>query len=181
MKRLWRSGPGSDVGAPPDAAGSPASLPRDSAWGKHLRVGVVRCRPPRRILLAAPFLAVLSWAMVSYTVWMVQPTSLTWGVRSVEWVRQDVPFGNWLVDEAERVYYTLNAPKKGGPELKSMPPFGLSQPPTSRGPAPEHASAWPPPITPLVPRPLRGEGVWKPTGPPIDGGPPVLVTAFRPE
>ena len=29
--------------------------------------------------------------------------------------------------------------------------------------------------------PLHGEGVWKPTGPAINGKPPVLVTTFRTE
>ncbi|MBV9096264.1 MAG: phosphodiester glycosidase family protein [Streptosporangiaceae bacterium] len=121
----------------------------------------------------------LSWAIVSYTVWMLQPTSLVWSVRSVEWVRQDVPFGNWLVDEVEHVYYTMNAPKKNGPQLKSLPRVGLNKP--RAGKAHAHAAAWPPPIKPVFPHPLPGEGVWKPTGPPVDGGPPVLVTTFRPE
>ncbi|HYA44569.1 MAG TPA: phosphodiester glycosidase family protein [Acidimicrobiales bacterium] len=129
---------------------------------------------------------------------MLQPTSMSWGARSVEWVRHKVPFGNWLADEGEHVYYTLNAPKKGGPQLKSLPPVGLSQPPvgstqppvglsqppTSRvrtANAPTHAAAWPPRIKPVFPHPLPGEGVWKPTGPPLGGGPPVLVTTFRPE
>src|SRR6266581_4323720 len=182
MKRLWRSGSGSGVSAPPDAADSPASPVRGSAGGELLGGPAVRRRRRRRrILIAAPFLVVLLWAIASYTVWMLQPTSLSWGVRSVEWVRQEVPFGNWLVDEVERIYYTLTAPKKGGPPLKSLPTVGLSQPPTSGTPAPAHAAAWPPPIEPVFAHPLPGEGVWKPTGPPVDGGPPVLVTTFRPE
>jgi hypothetical protein len=39
----------------------------------------------------------------------------------------------------------------------------------------------PPAIKPIFPHSLPGEGVWKPTGPPVDGGPPVLVTTYRPE
>jgi hypothetical protein len=39
----------------------------------------------------------------------------------------------------------------------------------------------PPPVTSIFPHPLPGEGVWKPTGTPVDGGPPVLVTVFRTE
>ncbi|MBV9196035.1 MAG: phosphodiester glycosidase family protein [Solirubrobacterales bacterium] len=39
----------------------------------------------------------------------------------------------------------------------------------------------PPPIRPVFPDPLPGEGVWKPTGPPVNGGPPVLVSTFRSE
>lgn len=42
--------------------------------------------------------------------------------------------------------------------------------------------AWRPPrVKPIFPHPLPGEGVWRPTGPPVDGGPPVLVTVFRTE
>jgi hypothetical protein len=66
--------------------------------------------------------------LVSYTSWMLEPTSMTFSERSTEWVRADVPFGNWLVDEIEHIYYTANAPKKGGPQLKSLPAVGLRQP-----------------------------------------------------
>jgi hypothetical protein len=134
-------------------------------------------------LIAAPFLILLSWAIISYAVWMLRPTSLVWQVNSVEWVRHDLPFGNWLVDNVEHVYYTENAPKPGGPQLRSLPTVGLNAPPISH-PVPTvnpRAAAWPPPITPVFPHPLRGEGVWKPTGPPVDGGQPVLVTTYRPE
>jgi hypothetical protein len=169
-------------------------------------------------------------AVISYTVWMLQPTSTAFGARSVEWVRADVPFGNVLVDKIEQLYYSANAPKKGGPQLKSLPAVGLTQSSTSRAPAttartetapgssgtahqapavtsaakaasrpttsrqpivlpgapPAHtpspkATAWPPPIKPVFPHPLPGEGAWKPTGPPVKGGPPVLVTTFRSE
>ncbi|MGD0980689.1 MAG: hypothetical protein ABR946_04325 [Solirubrobacteraceae bacterium] len=70
--------------------------------------------------------------LVSYTSYMLEPTSMTFSERSTEWVRNDVPFGNWLVDEIEHVYYTVNAPKKGGPQLKSLPAVGLPQPTTSQ-------------------------------------------------
>jgi hypothetical protein len=39
----------------------------------------------------------------------------------------------------------------------------------------------PPNIKPVFTYHVPGEGVWKPTGPPLDGGPPVLATTFRPE
>ncbi len=39
--------------------------------------------------------------------------------------------------------------------------------------------SWPPNIRPVFAHPLQGEGVWKPSGPSIQGGPPVLVTVFR--
>src|SRR5262245_37487923 len=175
MTRLWRFGSGCGVRAAPDAAASPACPVGGSARDEQLGGPAVRRRRRRRrIVIATPFLVVLLWASVSYAVWMLQPTSLGWGVRSVEWVRQDVPFGNWLVDEVERVYYTGTGPKKGGPPLNRWPPVGLSQPPASSTGAPAPAAGWPPPIQPVFPHPLSGEGIWRPTGPPVDGGPPVL-------
>jgi hypothetical protein len=132
----------------------------------------------------AVVLVLLLPAIYSYTSWMLQPTSLSWNVRSVEWVRHKVPFGNWLVDEIEHVYYSLNGPKKGGPQLRRLPAVGLSQPRTSRVravKAPTPAAAWPPRIRSVFARRLPGEGIWKPTGPRVDGGPAVLVTTFRPE
>lgn len=181
-KGLRRSGSGSGVSARPDAADSPpdsASLVPDAARTEQPGGPAVRrWWRRRRIVIAAPFLVLLAWAIVSYTVWMLQPTSLNWNIRSVEWVRQEVPFGNWLVDEGEHVYYSQHAPRKGGPPLKSLPTVGLVprlSPPKSQ------AAVWPPPIKPVFPHPLPGEGVWKPAGPPVDGGPPVLVTTFRTE
>jgi hypothetical protein len=118
---------------------------------------------------------------------MLQPTSLSFRVRSVEWVRT-LPGGNWLVDEIEHVYYSAKAPKKGGPQLKTLPAVGLGQPQTraARPTRPtakraKHAGGWPPRIKPVFAQPLPGEGIWKPTGPPVGGGPPVLVTTFRTE
>ncbi|MBV9796056.1 MAG: phosphodiester glycosidase family protein [Actinobacteria bacterium] len=143
-----------------------------------------RRRRLRRLLIAAPFLGVLLWAVVSYSAYMLQPTSMTWGEHSAEWVRNDVPFGNNLVDQGEHVYYSMNAPKTGGPQLKVLPTVGQTTPaPTasSSSSASAPAVAGPPPITPVFPHPLPGEGDWRPTGATIDGAPPVLVTTFRPE
>ena len=74
-----------------------------------------------------PLVVVLFWATVSYSVWMLRPTSLSWSVNSVEWVRYNVPFGigNWVADHVEQVYYNSQAPKKGGPQLKSLPKVGV--------------------------------------------------------
>ena len=167
--RLRRSGSGSGVSAPPDAADSPpasASPVRGAAQAEQPGGPAVRRRRRRRrILIAAPFVGLLLWAVVSYTAWMVGPTSEPWSVRSVEWVRAEVPFGNWLADQGEHNYYSLHAPKKGGPQLKSLPTVGLNPPRTSPpGIAKAHAqaAAWPPPIKPVFPHPLPGEGVWKP-------------------
>jgi hypothetical protein len=151
-----------------------------------------RRRRRRLILIAVPLVGLLLWASVSYATWMLRPTSMSWRVDSVEWVRYNVPYGNWLADHVEQAYYSHNAPKKGGPALKSLPAVGLNSQPTvvrpprsnpsrSLAPSTTVAAPWPPPIAPVFANPLPGEGVWKPTGPPVNGGPPVLVTTFRPE
>ena len=166
---------------------SPASAPLaqvEVRRAQRRKAAARRRRRRRRWLIAAPFLGLLLWALVSYTIWMLEPTSTRWNARSVEWVRQEVPFGNWIVDNIEHVYYTLNAPKKGGPQLKALPAVGLAQLPTGRlraANAHPHASPWPPRIKPIFPHPLPGEGVWRPIRPSVNGGPPVLVTTFRTE
>ncbi len=150
-------------------AGLAASRERRSA------AAATRRRRRRRLLFATPVLGLLCWAIVSYAIWMLEPTSMRFGARSVEWVRAEVPFGNSLVDKIEHIYYTADAPKKGGPAPKSLPAVGLSLPRRRR------VAAWPRPINPVFAHRLPGEGIWKPSGPSIDGGPPVLVTTFRPE
>ena len=74
--------------------------------------------------MVAAVLVLLSPAIYSYTAWMLRPSSMPFFARSVEWVRADVPFGNQLVDEIEHIYYSWNAPQKGGPQLKSLPAAG---------------------------------------------------------
>jgi Phosphodiester glycosidase len=141
-------------------------------------------------------------AVYSFAATMLEPSSLPLGVRSVEWLRAH--HGNWLVDEAERFYYGWKAPKKGGPQLRSLPVVGLAatrssqsgRPPVAVPAAPRStrsaglssAKAYarpverlPPRVAPVFAHPLPGEGVWKATGPPVAGGPPVLVTTFRTE
>jgi hypothetical protein len=115
---------------------------------------------------------------------MVQPSSLPLGIRTVEWLRQN--HGNWIVDEAESIYYRWKAPKKGGPQLKALPVVGVA--PAGRAASVSHngreragATGWPPAIRPVFAHRLPGEGIWHAAGPPVQGGPPVLVTTFRTE
>jgi Phosphodiester glycosidase len=149
------------------AAGSPPEVRR-----RRRRLG---------LLIAAPFVVVLLWAAISYSHWMLEPTSMTFSERSAEWVRNDVPFGNNIVDEGEALFYT--APKTGGPQLKSLPTVGLKSGHSHKSDRKAHTTAAysPPPIKPVFPHPLPGEGVWHPTGPQVDGGAPVLVTTYRPD
>jgi hypothetical protein len=128
--------------------------------------------------VAVAVVVLLSPAIYSYTTTMIQPSSLPLGVRSVEWLRAH--HGNWLVDEIERIYYGWKAPKKGGPQLKTLPSVGV-QAAAARARRHAHAIIWPPRIRPVFAHRLPGEGIWGQTGPLLHGGPPVLVTTFRTE
>lgn len=133
----------------------------------------------RRLMIALAALVLLSPVLYSYTTTMRRPSSLPLGVRTVEWIRAHG--GNWVVDEIEHIWYSWHAPKKGGQQLKSLPIVGLA-PGVNHSPEPERpAAAWPPPIKPVFPHHLPGEGIWKRTGPLVDGAPPVLVTTLRTE
>ena len=144
-----------------------------------------RRRRRRRLGLLLIVVALLAPVVYSYTSTMLQPSSLPLGVRSVEWLRNH--HGNWLVDEVESIYYGWKAPKKGGPQLKTLPAVGLppdATVPTHVGQAARthvRVSTWPPRIKPVFAHPLPREGVWEQTGPLVDGRPPVLVTTFRTE
>jgi hypothetical protein len=133
----------------------------------------------RRIVVGAltpPMLALVYFG-ISYAGYMLKPTSETFAERSAEWVRDDVPFGNLIVDAAE--HYTASAPRKGGPGLARLPSVGLS-PARPLAKHTKHVIYTPPRIKPVFATPLPGEGVWHRTGPSVDGGPPVLVTSYRP-
>jgi Phosphodiester glycosidase len=149
------------------------------------RSGPATRRPPRRrrrritLYVALAFLIVMSPAAYSYTTTMMEPSSLPLWPRSVEWLRAH--HGNWLVDEVEHYYYSWKAPDPGGPQLKSLPTVGVATP-AAQPKAHHHAVSWtPPPIASPFAHPLRGEGIWRGTGPEVNGRPPVLVTTFRSE
>jgi phosphodiester glycosidase len=165
---------GARHGVAPSTGAVAAALRPDLAWlaarREQRRREALRRRRRRRLSVAAiVVLVLLSPALYSYTATMLQPSSLPLGVRSVEWLRAH--HGNWLVDEIEHIYYTWNAPKKGGPQLKILPAVGLAS----------RAAVWPRPIEPVFAHPLPGEGKWRRTGPLVHGRPPVLVTTFRTE
>jgi hypothetical protein len=145
-----------------------------------------RRRALRRVLLGLGclFLGVLIWLVSSFAVYTLRPSSMNISEKSAEWVRT-LPFGNWAVDEAEHIYYSDHALKKGGPQLTKLPSVGIGKAagpgsPTAPG-TQQTQSAWPAPIAPVYATPLAGEGEWKRTGPSVDGKPPVLVTTYRPD
>jgi hypothetical protein len=150
----------------------------DARFARRLRSSRRRLR--RRIVLAL-VLVLLAPVAYSYTTTMLQPSSLPLGIRSIEWLRAN--HGAWLVDTIEHYWYTWHAPKRGGPALKQLPPVGraVARPPRVSGRR-RAALAWRPARLRALIRPaLPGEGSWHVVGPNVEGGPPLLVTTFRPD
>jgi hypothetical protein len=125
-----------------------------------------------RRIVALTLLILLLDALVSYASALLKPSNVSFGVRTVEWLRDNG--AAWLVSDIERLYYSLTAPGTGGAQLKALPKVGLAQ----GVPAASYA---PPPIAPAIAPALAGEGVWHGTGPLVRGAPPLLVTTFRPD
>jgi len=193
---------GLDLGAPDGTTAYPGvDSPRMDAAAKT-RAGLRRRRSRRRWRVPfAILLVLLSPALYSYVATMEEPSSLPLAVRSVEWVRSH--HGSWLVDETEHVYYgSLKAPHAGGPALGKLPPIGPSRtgasptpaagatpgvsatapaPPPAQAGQSSPVSGLPAAVQPVISPALPNEGIWQPTGPDVAGGPPVLVTEFRPE
>ena len=66
----------------------------------------------RRLLVLVP-------AAISYVTTIAEPSNSTLGIRSVEWLRDHGAAG--LVSKVESIYYSMNAPAKGGPALHALP------------------------------------------------------------
>jgi hypothetical protein len=124
----------------------------------------------------AVLLILLAPVLYSYVTTVTRPSSLPLGIRSVEWLRTH--HGAFLVNEAEHLYYSWNAPAKGGPALRTLPTVGAAP---VRPITPGRTLFRPKAIAPLLRPRLPGEGVWRSTGRIVDGAAPVLVTTFRPE
>lgn len=131
-------------------------------------------RVRRTILLAAAICLVpvaLSWLRT-----MRRPHNVGVGVATVEWVRSHG--GNGIVSQVENWYYTLTAPSKGGPPLKSLPRVGVTADVSSVN-GRLAASYRPPRIKPLVHPALKGEGVWRPAAAGAGPDPAVLLATYR--
>ena len=166
-----------NLGVPPYLR-EPGSRPgRSTARRRPPSRRRTRGRPRLRVWIPLLALLFLSPALYSWVQMALRPSSLPLGVNSVEWLRQH--HFNWLVDDVEHYYYSWNAPKKGGPGLTTLPSVGIG----NGHPKHHHPKKayLPPNIKPVFTYGLPGEGVWKPTGPRVKGGPPVLVTTFRTE
>ena len=141
-------------------------------------------RRARRVLTAAALLVLLP-AAISFVTTLAEPSNSTFGIRSVEWLRDHGAAG--LVAKVESVYYSLTAPAKGGPALRALPHVGVAGEAGSAtrggaGSAPHKAVPVDRPqrIVPLAHPALPGEGIWSGTLlHESRNDPPLLVTTFR--
>ena len=129
-----------------------------------------RVRARRIVLLAALLLLIVLSG--SFALAMMQSSNVSFGVRAVEWLRENG--AAWLVSDVENIYYSFNAPSKGGPTLKKLPKVGAAG-------AAGVTKNVPTPIAPVISPALPGEGQWRGTGPVVRGADPVYVTSFRPD
>lgn len=148
----------------------PPVRPRPRARRRVRRSGRFRLR--RIVALVLALLAVE--VLVSLVGTLTEPSNTPTGVQFVEWLRGNGAAG--LVSSIESAYYSLNAPATGGPGLKRLPHVGAASAAARRT-----SSYRPPAITPVIRPALPGEGVWHGTGLVVHGGPPILVTTFRPD
>jgi hypothetical protein len=123
--------------------------------------------------------------LVSFAHAMSQRSDSSLGIRTVEWMRDNGARG--IVNTVENWYYSLNAPAKGGPALRSLPSqAGVFGGAAGTGPAVAtgriHIRHFyrPHPIAPVIHPALPGEGVWHGTFGPGGSRPPVLITSYRP-
>jgi len=132
----------------------------------------------RRIALLTAALCLIP-SLVSYAKTLAAPSNSTVSIRTVEWLRDNGARG--LVNKVEAVYYSLNAPSKGGPALRALP--GQPGVPTAGAGGSHHVrrSYRPPAIRPVIRPALAGEGVWRATLAGSRAAPPVLITSFRPD
>jgi hypothetical protein len=134
----------------------------------------------RRIALFAAAL-VLVPAVFSYVHTMTEPSNSSLSIRSVEWLRDHGAAG--LVSNVESIYYSLTAPSKGGPTLRSLPQVGYeaARVRAQRVSAQRLAASieLPHRVAPFIHPGLQGEGVWRATRPGLASDAPVLITTVR--
>src|SRR6476659_6601961 len=120
----------------------------------HPRARIAPSHRLRRIVMLAAAICLVPVA-VSYVGAMSRSRNIGLDVASVEWLRSHG--GNPLVSQIENWYYTLTAPSKGGPPLRSLPQVGIAD---ASGEGQRAEPYRPPPIRPLIHPALKGEGDW---------------------
>ena len=126
----------------------------------------------RRIALAASVVVLIPVA-ISYLGALTQTSNAPLGIRTVEWLRDHGAAD--LVAKIESAYYSLTAPSKGGPTLRSLPHVGVGGAVAGAAGA-EYA---PPPIHAILHPALPGEGVWHATRSSFGAHPPLLEATLR--
>jgi hypothetical protein len=133
-------------------------------------------RRARRVLLLAAIACLVPTAVSYVDAMTSERHNVGLGVSSVEWLRQNG--GNSLVSEVENWYYSLTAPSKGGPALRSLPQVGVAAA-GEEGKGDVAKAYRPPNVKPLIHPALPDEGVWKKAAAKAGPRPPVLLTTFR--
>ena len=167
----------------------PGQTPPTGVWPRPPAFRRSRSSRVRRVALIAAALCLVP-VVVSYVSTMAQPSDSSFGIRTVEWMRDNGARG--LVNTVENFYYSLNAPAKGGPALHALPAQSgvLATGTPTRGAqatAPRVVRSMvghhyrPPRIRPVIHPALPREGAWHATFAPGGSRPPVLITSFRPD
>lgn len=152
------------------------SVPGEDAAVRYPRASRTNFSLPWRIrrMVTAGCVIALIPAAISYMATMLEPSNSSVGIRSVEWLRDHGAAG--IVTKIESIYYSLNAPEKGGPRLRALPKVGIAGGAGARSRAGERPAN----IAPLTSPALPGEGVWQPTQKSESRtDPPLLVSTFR--
>ncbi len=108
---------------------------------------------------------------------LTAPGTLSPPIRMVEWVRSHG--GGSLVANAERVWYGLNAPSKGGRPAKGLIPTHHHRSSASSSPSVPHLQP-PAPISQFPGVHIAGEGTWQPIGFPVNGIYPMYASYVAP-
>ncbi len=156
-------------------------------------ISLVRSAPPRRssrrptrrqvrrrrvVAIFVAIIVLLSPFEVSYVNAMTAPGTLGLGVRTVEWIRGHG--GASVVAFAEKIWYGLNTPPKGGRPQAGLIPTAVPPAPPASDVGPPHLPL-PAPIRPIASPSLPGEGVWHPIGKPVNGIPAAYAAFVRPD
>jgi len=109
------------------------------------------------------------------------PGNESFSAKWADWLRSHHAAA--LVNRAEALYYSHNAPAKGG-RPKNLNPLPALSPSTTAGRSPataaKHAYLVAPKSVPLVVSPaLPAEGQWQAVGPTVDGIPSMYESQFR--
>ena len=136
----------------------------------------------RRVVLVGITLGLVATVLLGVSLvgaWMT-PGNEDFSAKWADWLRGH--HASAMVNPIEQWYYSTNAPSKGG-RPKSLNPVPVAHAARAVGsttiPAgPRHLPT--PSAIPLLVQPsLAGEGVWRPTGPLVDGAPHMFVAQFR--